>query len=663
MIFISEPENILVDYKKFKQIILNKTRFATAMPVLVTLAGLPTSNKNDILLEVLKDHGVSRPACADSALGIAWHEFIACRNVEAEKVEYQSPSRDNCYVYAAYAALKHNSRLFRQVEHFLQADNALQVDLFKSPFLNKTFKKFYETLKQLIKKDRQSQTSPAFGSRFFDINLPNGFAYINMWDIKLSKTMFHFLPFLNGQLTNNYLWLFFGVHDIKESDLLAEIPDDHPDFEKLMLWKPRLYYLMRNVYLTSKMKKTKGKPQCTMILTSDETVTKEESQQCMKKVSEKMDEMKMEHLLDLESLCVPDSSGTCSQKLKKIGDSIITAGFDSKAQTLPFSWICLRNAFYENSMLYVRREEMKSIAEELLIDGTHFENFVEYFTSFGSIIDASKFGGDSPYIITNPVFFFFKLDELFYHTNDETFRKYSLITREGVERIFSKDDVDFFLRILLSVNLAVELQNEQLLLPANAFPADQQLSSANLSSDVQSVYYIPIASQGKCNTQCTHFALHLHITAGQVLCRNLQVKFTQIFLKEHSNSKMIFKKDECYANVTSITFNDSSFDVVCHGNEAEFIVNDEKNPNIELYEAIVDTLFIILKDLSASEPFFSFKFSFLCCKDCSVNKYELQQTCHFLPFTGNDCKECKKFMLNCHSLIIWNTILQQVIVR
>ena len=626
------------------------------MPVLITLAGLPTSNKY-VHFEIIGEHGVLRPA--ESASGIAWHEFIACINVEAEKVEYQSPSRDNCYVYAAYAALKRNSRLYRQVEHFLPANDAIQVNLFKSPLLNETFKNFYKALKTIIEmNDHQSRNSAAFGSKFFDKHLPNNFAFINVWDIKLSKTVFHFLPFLNGQLANNYLWLFFGVHDITDS--LAEIPPTHPDFEKLMLWKPRLYYLMRNVYLTSKMKKTKGKPQCTMILTSDKTVTKEESQQCMKKIMEKAKEMKMEHLIDPESLCVLDDqdSGTCSQKLKKIEESIITAGFDSKAQILPFSWICLRNAFYENSMLYVGREEMKSIAEELSIDGTRFEKFVEYFASFGSIIDASKFGGDSPYIITNPVLFFQKLDELFYHINDETFKKYSLITQEGIESIFSKDDVDFFLRILQSVNLAVKLQNKQLLLPADAFPADQQLSSANLSSDVQSVYYIPIASQEKCNTQCTHFALHLHITAGQVLCRNFQVKFTETFLKKNDSAKLRLKGNK-YANVTTIAFNGLSFDIVCHGNETEFIVDDKQKPKLKIYEAIVDTLYKILKDLASNEPFFSFKLSFLCCKNASISKYELQQTCHFLPF-ANDCKDCEEFMSQCQSLKTWNTILQQV---
>ncbi len=653
--FISDENIVRVDYRKFKQLIVGKSRFATAVPVLITLAGLPTTNKviADVLSKVVEsDNAVLRP---ESDSGIAWHELIACLNVETGQLEYKHPNRNDCYIYAAYAALKHNSRIFKQVEHFLQADDALQVDLFQNSLLNKTFKNFYKNLKRLIKDDREGQTSqPPFG-KFFNRNLPNGFVFMNVWDIRLSKTVFHFLPFLNGQLSNNYLWLFLSVHDINESDSLAEIPPDHSDFERLMIWKPRLYYLMRNVYLTSKVKKTKGNPQCTMILTSDKHVTEKESQQCMKKVMEKAEEMKIEHLVDSERLCVPDDSAgsmhTCSQELKRIGDNIVTAGFHSKTKILPLSWICLRNAFFENNMLYIAKSEMQSIARELLITGSDFDDFLDYFASFGSIIDASKFGDDSPYIITYPVLFFQKLDELLYHTDDENniFQKYGLISRNEVENVVSKEDADFFLQILLSVNLAFLLQSDQLSIPPSLFP-DQP----------QSVYYIPVASQEKCNRDCTHSALHLHITAGQVLCRNLQVKFAQTFLKENASSaKMLIREEECFANVTSITYAGLSFDVVCHGNEAEFIVNDAQNP--ELYKAIINTLYAILKDLAASEPFFSFKFSFLCCKNALVSEYELNQTCHFLPFRTNDCKECEEFMSHCHSLKTWNTVLQQVL--
>ena len=639
-------QRLEVNYIKLKQLIVNENRIATAVPILVTLAGLPITNKADVLSELFDAYKIGKSTFTppESAPGIAWYELVGCPHIDTGELEYQRPRRDTCYIYAAYAALKQKFRILNQIEHFSEAD-ALKVDIFKSPLLNKSFVNFYKTLKE-IRKRRQTP----FG-KLFDRNLPNGFAYINMWDIGLSKAVFHFLPFLNGQLSNNYLWLFFDHHDIKESDLLANIPLNHPDFEGLMLWKPRLYYLMRNIYLTSKMKKTKGEPQCTMILTSDETVTKEESQQCMKKITEKAKEMKMEHLIDSENLCVLDASKRQArgQELKKIGDNTITAGFPKFRNNLPLSWICLRNAFYENSTLYITKQAMKTIAEELLINGSRFDNFLAYFTSFGSIIDASKFGGDSPYIITNPVLFFQKLDKLFYHEDDETFQKYGLITWEGVERIVTKEDADFFLQILLSVNLAVELQYEQLLLPDDAFLADQQLKSA---------FFIPIGMDQKPNRTCTHFALHLHITAGQVLCRNLQVKFLQMFLKEHTSAKMVLK-DKCYVNVTSIAFNGLSFDIVCHGNETEFIVDDKQKPELEIYEAIVDTLHMLLKDLAANEPFFRFKFSFLCCKNASVSKYELQQTCHFLPFT-NDCKECEEFMSQCHSLKTWNTILQQV---
>ncbi len=645
-LFISEADSVDVDYTKFKELMKNENCSATVVPVLITLAGLPCSD--DLQTNVLK--GVFKACTSNSSpnassflenldiknSGVSLHEFVTCPNKNGQ-LEYHYTVRDSCYTYAAFAASTYRSRLFKEVVRFSEP-NDRQSDIFESPLLNKVLKKFYSSLK----------TNVPFG-KAFDKQLPNGFAYINVWDIRLSKTVFHFLPFLNGQLTNNYLWLFF--HDTQNPtsfDLPAKIPSNHRDFERLMLWKPSLYYLMRNVYLTRKMKKTKEKPQCTIILASDKHVTDEESQQCMKKIMEKAEEMKMKHLIDQKNVChLQNSSQTCSNKLKKIQDSIINSGIHSKAKKLPFSWICLRNAFYENSMLYVTKEDMQTVANELSIDGSRFDDFLDYFASFGSIIDVSKFGDDSPYIITNPVLFFQKLDVFLYQANGEIFRKYGVISREKIVEMFS-NEADFFIKILLSVNLAFQLPSIQ-------------LSAANLSySEDQSVYYIPVASQEKCNRECTHSALHLHITEGQVLCRNLQVKFAQTFLKENAASaKMLIREDKCFANVTSITYAGLSFDVICHGNEAEFIVNDAQNS--KLYKAIINTLYAILKDLAASEPFFSFKFSFLCCKNALVSEYELNQTCHFLPFRTNDCKECEEFMLRCHSLKTWNTVLQQVL--
>ncbi len=663
---------------------MDETCIATVAPVLITLAGLPSSDtlKTDILQSVFEICAPNTVLAAKHAVaGINLHELVACSNINRNmQLEYHRTEKDSCYIYAAYAALKHRSRLLNEVEKFNETVTvAKSLKIFDSNLLNKSFEKFY-TAMQSITSNKPNKSGMPFGKPFDKI-LPYRFAYINIWDVRLSKTVFHFLPFLTGQLSNNYLWLFFDVLDVTESDSLAE--------KWLTSWKPKLYYLLRNVYLTSKIKKTKGKPQCTMILTSDKCLTEEITQQCMKTVMDKAKEMKMEHLVDPENYCTFEaeragSERTCSQELKEIGDSIVNAGFHSKAQILPFSWICLRNAFYENRKLYVLKEKMQKIAEELSITGSHFDDFLAYFTSFGSIIDASKFGAISPYIITNPDAFFEKLDDFFYHANGENFRKYGLITREKIEEMFlkkkkeadcsyhangeiglitreemekemekaekrKKKQADFFIKILLSVNLAFLLQSDQLSMSPSLFP-----------NQPQSVYYIPVASQEICNRKCTHYALHLHITEGQVLCRNLQVKFAQTFLKQNPFAKMLISEaGTCYANVISITYTGLSFDVVCHGNEAEFIVNDAQN--LELYKAIINTLYAILKDLAASEPFFSFKFSFLCCKNALVCKYELNQTCHFLPFRTNDCKECEEFMSHCHSLKTWNTVLQQVL--
>lgn len=92
------------------------------------------------------------------------------------------------------------------------------------------------------------------------------------------------------------------------------------------------------------------------------------------------------------------------KKAEKVGDDIPVVQ-SRNHENLPLSCICLRNAFYESSNLFVKKEEMKKVAEELFNADDYLRNSL-HFLSFGSLIDASLFGPSSPYIITNPAVFF-----------------------------------------------------------------------------------------------------------------------------------------------------------------------------------------------------------------------------------------------------------------
>ena len=101
-----------------------------------------------------------------------------------------------------------------------------------------------------------------------------------------------------------------------------------------------------------------------------------------------------------------------------------------------------------------------------------------------------------------------------------------------------------------------------------------------------------------------------------------------------------------YANCTSILFEGSAcFDVVYYGNEAEFKVDadaEESAIKDELYKAIIETLYK-LTDFARTEPYFAFRFSFMCSQNFLQNKdtctFSLNQQDHNIPF-NKKCKKC-----------------------
>ena len=642
---------MLVNHDRLRKFILNKKVTTNLVPILLTVGGLPNSGKTTALSDLFNEYNLSEaltetPVFAPRIFpGISWYELVACGHDE-NQVQYASRKIHTCYLYAVYSVLHHRYRLREQTMR-THEPSVFPYILFNDDLLDSSLKSLFERLEKIEQGEINLEHS-----RFFRRNLPNGVALINMWNVGLSKAVFYFLPFLSGQLTNNYLWLFFDHdRDIEKMHLRPDIPKYHHDHEILMLWRSRLYYLLRHVYFTTGMKKSKN-VRCSIFSKAiDENCdAKELIEQFKEKMMASAKEMKIEHLIDPNEIHIVSSSivsNSRSQLLKQTADKIVTEGFKSPYR-VRLSWIFLRDAFYEREELYVPIEEIKQKAATLNIRDKAFIRFCTFFSSFGSIIDALQLGPQSPYIITKPMHFFAKLDELFYVDKDKSICKFGLLAFQVAEKIFG-DDVKFFMDVLVSANLAVEVKKDQLCLPPSLCASEP-------------IFYIPIASQCASLRECKHSALHLQIT-GQVLCRNIQVKFAEQFLTLQPSAKIDFSIEQNYTNCTYYVCTTGQFRIVCHGNETEFIMKGDEFAlvRLEFQKAVIDSCYNILTHLIESETVLKFNFSFLCFEDSLTSEYQFNKKRHFLPLKDDGvCEKCKNMLKTNKVMEIWNDILKKV---
>ena len=641
-----------MSHDRLRFFIMNKRVSTNIVPILLMVGGLPDSGKTIALRDFFNEYKLSEaltktPVFASRTYpGISLYELVACVHDDANKVQYASIKIDTCYLYAVYSVLHYRHHLREQTMR-IHEPSVFSNILFNDDLLDLSFKSLFERLKKIQRREINLEHS-----RFFRQNLRNGVALINVWNVGLSKTVFYFLPFLSGQLTNNYLWLFFDYdRDIEKMHLRPDIPKYHHDHEILMLWRSRLYYLLRHVYFATGMKKSEN-VRCSIFSKAiDENCDKKELiEQFKEKMMASAKEMKIEHLIDPNEIHIVSSSivsNSRSQLLRHTADKIVTEGFKSPYK-IRLSWIFLRDAFYEREGLYVPIEELRQKAAKLNIKDKAFIRFCTFFSSFGSIIDASKLGPQSPYIITKPMHFFAKLDELFYFVKDNSICKFGLLAFQVAEKIFG-DDVKFFMDVLVSANLAVKVKKDQLCLPPSLCASEP-------------LFYIPIASQCASFRECKHSALHLQIT-GQVLCRNIQVKFAEQFLTLLSSAKIDFSLEQNYTNCTYYVCTTGKFRIVCHGNETEFIMQDDDCTlgRTEFQKAVIDSCYNILTHLIESKTVLNFNFSFLCFEDSLTSEYQFNKKRHFLPLKDDGvCEKCKNMLTTNKVMEIWNDILKKV---
>ncbi|XP_019857061.1 PREDICTED: uncharacterized protein LOC109585424 [Amphimedon queenslandica] len=607
----SESTLLKVSPTYFKEVIM--TGKVSLAIFLLIVNGLPFCRKSDainkgFLSECRADE--KRPKHGLSVYEFASDEYVKSGPSYKPGLRYTKISSKNCYLRAMNAGMAQVAADAGAM--VVQYEGDFQICLpehlkFKNNDLNDHFQKMFLQLKD------KKNTNGIWGIQ--------GFVLFNLWDIGHNRTIYHFLPTLHGHLHHSYSWLFFDLH--RDSQNLYKPLGDH------MKHRPRLHYLIRS----AKLNLPAEKKVCSMfaVVQNDATVDDKILQSVKQDFESAAAQIGVSEIIDFDDVTPlqPDTN-KCKPVIQQKMDALISQELRDR-YNIPFSFIFLRNLYYKNdSIVYIKKEEVKKVAEELCIVDDKFKEFCEFFTSCGSIIDVSLIDEESEYIVLKPSKFLEEIDKLF-HTNDQMLADKGILTLANAERLFLRSHADAYTKILVSFSLAVELKEDQV-----------KIRNPDHSTANNIVWYLPVI---RCTTPL-HDETKLRRNVLRLLRSynsslvHLQASFVTHFLKMNRKSKVCVEA-ETPVNVTIIEafYKDEqsiTFEVVYFGNALEFRTSVA---NKEIFSQIISTCHKIMElDIKTN-----YNFAMLCSKDPSHNdSYKLVRDRHLLPFNITQCDECMK---------------------
>lgn len=477
-----------------------------------------------------------------------------------------------------------------------------------------------------------------------------GVALFNVWDIGHSRTVYHFLPALHGLLSHSYSWLFFDLQRDSENLYKPLSTPDKPSAndESVMKFRPRLHYLIRQAQLNLPAKEKV----CSLLAVDNSSNSDVQAIADLKPDFENAAaKIGVKEIIDFNAVMVvqPDK---IEEQIKDKMDVLIKKELRSK-RNVPLSFLFLRSFYYKNNtIVYIKKEEVKQLAVELNISNQKFKEFCELFTSCGSIIDVSLIDEHSKYIIMKPNLFLKEIDKI-YHTKDKTLADTGILTLSSAKTMFGLH-ANAYMEILVSFSLAVKLTREQVELPDSINDEVWYLPDSRITP--------PFEDTTKLRPTVLRLLRSLNAPPG-----HLQTSFVTEFLKISESSKVCIPEDESYpSNITKIIAFDNTtettviikFDVVYFGYTLEFRID---TANEKIFSQIIETCHKIMEHHHHKET--TYNFAILCSKEPSSTsvdaKYKLTRERHFLPYATTLCDKCRHDKRNKDPILdMWNKVVE-----
>lgn len=600
-------------------------------PILLLINGLPQSGKSETISKLLKTQPLNIPLPdRPPPHGLSLYELAAVAVLEPtnnSSLDYIESTAENCYQYIFKSALLHREKLF--ISHITWHNDQFN-NKFKSEVLNSHLLKIFKQLQETKMSDSWERCAP------------DGMALINIWDISHKRAIYHFLPALSGLLYNSYSWLFFDLErDGPNFDKLP-VTDGHT---QLMKWKSRINYLLRAAKLNESKKRPPEEVCCSVFAADNNSTSSSQNivnDEFRGKLTSTASKLGVKELVDTHNITIINPSN--SVRLLSAASNKLVFERLSKKIEVPLSFIFLRSLYYENDkILYIKRQHVKMLAEELCISSGNFQWFCELFTSLGSIIDVSLIDEESQYIILKPNLFLQKFDKIF-NTDNQLLTKYGIFTSSLAVELFGSEHAEAYTEILVSLDLAVSLTQNQIVDHNNIIP-------------IPKLWYLPDMCTNAPLTDTTEPAKNtLRMLRGlDAPHSHLQVAFVKKFLKSNPSSKLCVRNND--RNVTTIEVLNTQFDVVYFGYTLEFRVSQV---NRDIFTQIIQTCHDIMNEKKHEKT--KYNFAVMCSnvppKSRTADLYELTRDRHLLP-DHELCGYCRqKGRHEEEYLHMWNEVLK-----
>ena len=362
-------------------------------PLLVTVTGMSKTKKTDSLEKSFQVKSAEQNA------QLSHHEFVISI---FPSTEIFPVARDKSFLHGIQSGLKYclknvsitglhsaanpNSSSVKEVAKFITCDES------------KTFDQGETLQNRSISKEQASKNS--------DILLTHGIGFLNMWDTSLNnKTIRSILEFFGGCFTRSNLWLFVDLDD--DIDALNLPPGGTEIDSKAALgFRSQLVYLLRQCQLCNEsMYQDDTHKVCTIFATykSGDSPSLIDPHKKKNDLQDELEEaarqMGVDELIDFKIVLVDKTAESSRDMKSKLGKALNRI----MPKRIPLSWLYLRHNLARCNELCIERTKLESMSVKCGLPQCEefgLQEFLDFFTSFGSILDMKKF--DPKYIIIKP---------------------------------------------------------------------------------------------------------------------------------------------------------------------------------------------------------------------------------------------------------------------
>ena len=618
-------------------------------PLLILFIGTPDSGNTEAINHIL-DKNVKLLArtikshCGEvtKAESITYHELVATTEIKSTNLFASNATEESGYFLSIYSALK---QIFRR-KHKPLPDEASKIRIFQNKELDNHMHNICYEVKKCALKDT-------------DIPFSQEITLVNMWEVALNKTAVHFIKALHGHLHNCHPWLFLDL--LEDLDKLHLPPELSQTAERngaiLMKWRPRIHYLLRCCSLAeSKPPENKRKRVCTLFAKHNGTLTKESQQNKMdeleRKVQAVVNHMDVAPLMGekLESINLSTEKDDASLQLNK---KLLNVICETPYKKIPVAWVFLRSYMYHHEKSYIGKIDFQNYATKCGMSEESFEEFCEFYTSFGSIFDLSLIDKQNKYVIIRPMPFLKSLDCIFTPGEEmlqkDHMIKYGFYSEKVCGELLDVDRAPL-MDAIVSLNLATKVTSNFIEPP----PAE-----LDIEVKPNTTYYFISSSRNRLSITEELDIQSIHV----ITSIDTPHVFSQVSIIRKILENRKFKEAKIVPcenfNQTIIIYKDTEIRIVSYSPAMRLYVS---KPDSEVCAGIATAYKEIAEESEESGITVKYKFVKLCVayRDKIPNVQSLPSSFYHILPDDDLCPQCKDADCEEDLLQVWNEALQQV---